>query len=407
MSIALLEAIGGVRLRDFAAEVVEVKTVTKHPAADRLDCVTFNDYDWVVISGRVEDVSGSFVPRYTPGDRVIYIPIDAVLPPELECYLFPPESKIKLEKSRVRTLKLRGCISQGMSVDITDQLSRIYPKLANAKLGDDVTEILGITKYEPPISEIPTKLQGSQTPRLKANPLFTEYNDIKNFKYFANIFEGEDVYVSEKLHGTSARYANLPRRIRKDFSSITGTLKTILELIKHRLGLLPTHEFCFGSRRVQLQQKPKEYKGFYDENVYAIVAQKEQLASKLPPGYSLYGEIVGCGIQKNYTYGCAPGEYKFYAYDVKGPDGKFLPFDEFVDFCSERNISAVPVLYVGRWNREHIDSLRFGDSTIGGQKIREGVVVKSHYESISPLIGRKVLKWVSDDYLLKDNSDFH
>ena len=51
---------------------------------------------------------------YNVGDKVIYVPIDSVLSNELETKVFPPESKVKLNGSRIRTIKLRGAISQGM-----------------------------------------------------------------------------------------------------------------------------------------------------------------------------------------------------------------------------------------------------------------------------------------------------
>ena len=113
------------------AEVVQVATVTKHPNADRLDLLTFNNYDWVVIAGR----DNPEVPRYQPGHTTIYVPVDSILPQKLENYLFPPDSKIKLSKSRIRSIKIRQCISQGMTIDITPDLISLYPLICKAKLG--------------------------------------------------------------------------------------------------------------------------------------------------------------------------------------------------------------------------------------------------------------------------------
>lgn len=413
---------------NFKVEVVEVSTITKHPNADRLDCLTFNNYDWVVIAAKNEDGTS----RYKPGDKVIYVPIDSVLAPKLEGFLFPPDSKIKLSKSRVKSIRIRKCVSQGMTVDLGSDLLSNYPDLKHVKLGDDVQHILGITKYEPPISELPSRLHARA--KIHTNPFFKQYTDIDNFKKYPDAFEGKEVYVSEKIHGTSARYANLNYALRnfREFSAFVHhavpnfhykmlTSKTMLtnfkmigkELVltlrdKFTPWLSPKFELCFGSRRVQLQEKGKSHKTFYDENVYAMIFEQLGLKNLLQPGEALYGEIVGLGIQSGYNYGCKEGEYRFFAYDVQ-IDEKFLSYADFDFWCKSRNIPTVPKLYQGSWNRETIDKLRSGDSTVGGQKIREGVVVKPTQETIDTRLGRLVLKWINDDYLCQNMelTDFH
>lgn len=364
-------------------EIVEIKTVEPHFNADRLEIATIAGWTCVVGKG-----------THKPGNHVIYIPIDSILSPELECHLFPPDSKIKLSKSRVRTIKIRGAISQGMIVDLSKELVTKFPKLLGKKLGDDVAGIIGVVKYEPPFKELPNLMRA--TSKRKSNPNFKAYTDIENFKHYDFVFEeGETVYVTEKLHGTSARYGILE-------TEVNNPLKRILQFFR----LLPKHEFCFGSRRVQLQEKPKNYKGFYEENVYAIIAVQENLRNKLQPGEAVYGEIVGSGIQKGYTYGCKQGEYKFFAYDVI-QDGKYLDSNAFVAFCEARNIPRVPPLYFGPFLLGNMNILRTGDSTIADQKVREGIVIKPHKERFDNRCGRAVLKYINDDYYLDDsNTEF-
>jgi RNA ligase (TIGR02306 family) len=375
-------------------EIVKVKTVEKAPNSDFLDCVTFENMDWIVIAGREKPE----LPRYKPSDLVVYIPIDSVLPPKLEGWLFPPGSKIVLSNSRIKTIKIRGCISQGMSISLDSGIIDQYPEMKGKKLGDDVTKILGITKYEPPESSTPSHMKA--TSKKKSNPHFHQYTDIDNFKHYPDIFEGLKVSITEKLHGSSARYACLPKKP-----------KNVWEHILKFFKLLPEYEFCFGSRRVQLQDKPKNHKGFYEDNIYGIIAEQLNLKNILQPGEALYGEIVGHGIQKGYSYGCKPGEYKFFAYDVQiiSPTSqkKYLDPYNFGYWCGYRRIDIVPELYVGKWDKETINALRTGDSRIGNQKIREGIVIKPTVEFFHPRIGRAVLKWINDEYLLKDQTDFH
>lgn len=388
---------------DFKAQIVAVKEVHEHPNADRLNCLSFHGMDWVVITSKVgipsanDHIEGSmemvYTPRFKPGDQVIYIPIDSILPKPLEDHLFPPGSKVVLRNSRVKTIKLRGCISQGMAINVTAGLILLYPTIGKAKLGADVTALLGIEKYEPLVSMTPAHMQAGSTKNPNAH--FKKYTDIENFKNHADVFEGQDVYISEKLHGTSARYAKLPTQI-----------KTIGQKLLKIFKLLPSHEYVFGSRNVQLQDK-KGQKTFFKENVYSVIGEKLNLRQILKPGEAVYGEIVGHGIQKGFDYGCKPYEYKFFAYDVQ-IDGKYLDVQPFIDWCARRNISYCPPLFSGLWNRDEADKLRSGESRVGHQKIREGIVIKTSKETYNPTFGRCVLKWINDAYLLlDDNTDFH
>jgi RNA ligase (TIGR02306 family) len=358
--------------------VVLIDEILPHPNADRLEIARIAGWNCVIRKG-----------EYHAQDKVVYIPVDSVLPFELESKLFPPDSKVKLEKSRVRTIKLRGAISQGIIATLEELGLEAF-----LAVGEDVADELGITKYEPPVKSTPGLLRGNMLSPKKGNSLFRKYTDIENFKYYNILFTPEDiVWVSEKLHGTSVRYALLP----------TET-NTVWKKIKKFFHLLPKYEFCLGSRNVQLQYK-LVYDGFYETNVYGKVATQEFIKTKLIPGESVYGEIVGSGIQKDYTYGCNPGEHKFFVYDVMR-DGRWLNYRELKEFCNDTNLNLVPVLYEGPYDADLISSLRQGDSTIGGQKVREGVVIKTTVEKPC-IIGRSVLKFLSDDYLLKEPSDFH
>lgn len=368
----------------FKVEVVQIDEILPHPGADRLELARIAGWNCVVRKD-----------EYKAGQRVVYIPIDAVLPPELEGKLFPIESKVKLKNSRVRTIKLRGAISQGLVITLEEA-----GLPSSTAPGNDVTTLLSIKKYEPPVRSTPGMMRGNQVKKVLANPLFHKYTDIENFKYYNTLFApGEMVYISEKLHGTSARYAKLPRH----FNGWVGkTFHRVLRLLNLRSS---DYEFCYGSRNVQLQSK-FNYKGYYKDNVYAKIAQEFSIESCLSAGEAIYGEIVGDGIQKGYTYGCRPGEHKFFVYDIQ-INGRWLDYGELVSWADDRGYALVPKLYVGPYSPEKADELRKGDSEVGRQKVREGVVIKPTVESNS-MIGRKVLKHINDEYLLKDeNTDFH
>lgn len=365
--------------------------VYEHPNADRLELVTVGSTDWQVVVGK-----GVF----QKGDLCIYVPIDSILPATLEEYLFPSDSKVSLSKSRVRSIKLRGSISQGMVIQLTEEFLRMYPKLPGiGKDGEDVANILGVTKYEPPASSFQGLGQRNRKVP-KGNPNFLKYTDIENFKYYPTLFGPKDVIqVTEKIHGTSVRYANLPMAV-----------NSFWKRVKKFVHLLPQYEFCYGSRNVQLQfEKDRVY---YTENVYSIIAKKLQIEGLLQPGTALYGEIVGSGIQKGYSYGLGEGQWDFYAYDVK-VDGEYLDFPQFKRWCRNANIKTVPLIFLGELMDADLAVLRAGPSTILGsdskpvQAVREGIVIKPVVEERCHM-GRKVLKYLNDEYLLDDsNTDNH
>jgi RNA ligase (TIGR02306 family) len=369
----------------FEIKVVKIDEVIPHSNADRLELVRIAGWNCVVRKG-----------EFKAGDVVIYIPIDSILPFDLESTLFPPDSKVKLSKSRVKTIKLRGAISQGIVVRPDEVFP--FPQQQRVSLGDNVAERLGITKYEPPVRDIPARLKGNQVPKKGINPHFKKYTDIENFKYYPNLFEvGEQVYISEKAHGTSARYSWLPEEPNTGWKKIKAFFRKLFSVPQ-------PYEFCIGSRNVQLQDKSK-YDGFYSENVYGKIADQYDLRNKIPYGVGVYGEIVGAGIQKGYTYGCGEGEHKFFVYDIKREDA-YLDYDRFKMWAGVMGLQTVPELYVGPFDPVFVDSLRSGDSLIGDQKVREGIVIKPAVEQTS-MIGRKVLKYINDEYLLKDQTDFH
>lgn len=383
---------------------VEIREIAKHPNADRLELVTIAGWNVVV----QKDV-------YKPGDMAVYVPVDTILPSKLEERLFPPGSKIKLHKSRIRSIRIRGIVSQGMLIpmnELTDYGIDAYGP------GEDVAEILGITKYEPPSAEIPSHMHVKTSKKI-TNPNFHKYTDVENIKWYPNLFNPQElVYISEKMHGTSFRCG-----------WFKNEANTLWKKVKKFFGLLDEWEFCWGSRNVQIQGK-LFHKGYYEEDLYTKMVKQYDLKNLLPKGFGLYGEIIGDGVQKNYTYGCGQGEHRLVVYDIM-KDNKYLPFLEkeeyvtmnlaftpeylkdhnnwkdFVTAITAMRLDPVPLLYCGPYSVDIVEQMKTGDSVIGGQKVREGCVVKPVVERDS-YIGRKVLKAISDDYyMLKDGTDFH
>lgn len=199
------------------------------------------------------------------------------------------------------------------------------------------------------------------------------------------------VVFQEKIHGTNARAALMPY-----------AANTIWKRILKFVGLAPTHEFCYGSNTVQLQNKPG-HTGFYGEDIYGKVFAELKAEEKLKPGESIYGEIYGANTQKNYSYGL-PNERRFLLFDVKilNADGtyRWLDPDEVQVYADQRGFKTVPELYRGPFvSLEFAKTYTVGPSMLtSSQPVREGIVVKA-YKNYDEYGNKRALKVISEAYL--------
>lgn len=338
--------------------------------------------------------------RYKVGDIVVYVPIDSILPEWLETKIFPADSKVKLNKHRVRQIRLRGLASQGMLITPEDVSNDMKRNLKVFALEQDLSFLLGITKYEPPAPGF-AQVQGKPKNRNKKHEhsLFHKYNGLDNIKWFPTLFkEGEEVVIQCKLHGTNARVSILPYEA-----------NTTWKRVKKFLGLAPKQEKCYGSNNVDISAVTN-FKGFYGADIYGQCFNRIDAFSKIRSGEIVYGEIVGPSIQANYSYGLK--EHHFVVFDVKllKPDGKFewLKPSVVEAFCKERGFEHVPILYKGPYNHDLAYSLTKGPSVYDPRtKVREGIVIKAA-DGYDTEGNKKALKWVSEDYLDdKNNTDNH
>jgi RNA ligase (TIGR02306 family) len=195
-------------------------------------------------------------------------------------------------------------------------------------------------------------------------PEFKKYTDIENWRNYPDVFTEEDeVIITEKIHGTNFRAG-----------WVNGT-------------------FYVGSHNVNRREK--------EDDIYWRTAQQYDLAGKLGEDQIIFGEIYGFKVQKM-EYGRGDTGALFFDLMV---DGHYLDFEEFKVFCEEKNLGSVPCLYEGRYGCSEVIKAGNGKSTLADH-IREGCVIKSKREMIHPKIGRKILKYVNDDYLLGNYDNY-
>lgn len=374
-------------MSDYKVPLTRILDIQLHNNAERLEVATIYGFQVIIPKN-----------QYKVGSEIIYIPIDSILPEALETLIFGKDSKIKLHNHRVRQIRIRGLASQGMVVN-PSEISKLV-NLKGVNLETDLSAILGVTKYEPPVPGF-AQTQGKDKQRNnKSDHIhFHRYNGLDSIKWFPDLLkEGESVIVQEKMHGTNSRASVLP-----------FVANTFWKKLKKLLRLAPATENCYGSNNVEISSKTN-YKGFYGEDLYGSTFNKMDVFSKLKLGETVFGEIVGPSIQKNYVYGLS--EPKFLLFDVKilCPDGKqmWLCPDAVEEFAKERGFDMVPVLYRGPFNKDFVQTLTKGASVYDSKtKVREGIVIKSN-ETYDQEGNKRALKWVSEDYLAdSSNTDNH
>ena len=157
-----------------------------------------------------------------------------------------------------------------------------------------------------------------------------------------------------------------------------------------------------GSHGLQRKRPEPEAMG---TSTYWFPATLEPVQSLLDelkrqsPVAILYGEVYGSRIQSLH-YGRRAG-VGFTAFDILVGE-HYLDYDDSAALCLRHGVPTVPLLERGPYSLERVAALSRGQTTLPGQHIREGVVVRPVQERFDPQVGRAILKYVSDDYLLND-----
>ena len=326
--------------------------------------------------------------EYEVGNKVVIATTDAVIPVELSDLM--GVTGYLRKGQRVRTVKLRGVYSECliMSKNAIPAL-RKHPTIAE---GEDLMELLGIVKYEPPVKMVEMSVGGRKV-KYHQNPNFHVYYKFPNLKNVPDLFTEEDkVSITRKLHGTNARYGIVRKK-----------KLSILDRIKKFFGnKWVEFDYIYGSHNVE---KGSTSQGFYSTDVWRTVADEYNIQDKLwnyvkkyytperlGSGIVIYGEIYGHGIQKNYEYGLS--DIRFAGFDVE-VDGVYQPFFTERGVFEELDLPKVDLLYTGPWNKETQDMFVFGNFIEGTKVPHEGIVVKC-------LSGErhKVAKVINPDYLI-------
>ena len=326
--------------------------------ADKIELVKIGG--WNVVTAK--DVG------HKVGDSVVYCEIDSFLPIEPE-FEFLRKSSFKRmgdqEGFRLKTIKLRGQVSQGLVIPLIDAINVMLRRNPRSSLpivssvGDDCTELLGIVKYEPPI---PAQLAGLVRGNFPSFIKKTDEERIQNLHYQFLRWreEGVPFYITEKLDGSSATF------------------------------YMKDGEFGVCSRNLDLTET--------EGNSFWAVARKLKLEEKLKSlgrNLSLQGELIGEGIQGN-RYGIKGQDVRFFnVFDID--QFKRVSREEFFDIMDTLKLDTVPYLDLPYFLPETMSELiEFAEakSQLNQKAEREGIVLRTADNDIS-------FKVISNKFLLK------
>ena len=338
------------------ATIRQIDNIQPIEGADMIELATVGGWKVVV----AKDVN------HKVGDLVVYCEIDSFLPIEPEFEFLRKSSYKKMadgtEGFRLKTIKLRGQVSQGLILPLKDAYEVFKRNTPNMDMswfeGLEVTEMLNIVKYEPPV---PAQLSGL----VKGNfPSFLKKTDEERIQNLTREFEeykNEVFYVTEKLDGSSVTYYV------KD--GVFGVCSRNLDLLE-------------------------------DENnsmwKFAIESGLRDRLVGLGKNLAVQGEIIGEGIQGNPYKRIGQTVRIFNGFDIDKYD--YLSLSELIELVKVLEVKTVPILDLDFTLPDTIDELlSYADSkSVLNEKFdREGVVIRSHDRKIS-------FKAISNKFLLNE-----
>ena len=353
------------------ATVQTISEIKTHPNADAIELAIIKGWQVVVKKG-----------EFQPGDKVIYLEIDSWVPTEIAPFLtknLVPREYDGVRGERLRTVKLRGEISQGLVLP----LNTLPPAVMDdSDDGDDVSEILGVIKWEP---LIPAQLQGQvsgnfpsfirKTDQERVQNCFTEMKLLDNWQH-----GGVDWYLEEKLDGSSCTvYVRFHSDVANGY-----------------------YETGVCSRNFDLKLNEENANNSFIKTL-TDAGYLDQLP-KLGQSIAIQGELCGPGIQGN--------KYKlphlqFFVFDVFLIDQRRYATKverwEVIEKLIQLGVTVNQVPHLGTIRMpESVNaclSMAEGKSKINPSTEREGIVFKSAYAIEGDV---RSFKAISNRFLLKE-----
>lgn len=374
------------------ASVQRITAITAIEGADRI--VTADLLGWHCVT----QVSNGF----KPGDLVVYFEIDSLLPLSNPAFDFLKDhNKPAATHHRLKTKRFKKQIAQGLilplhAVKVGEKILHRkdepfyhdeYVNPADFQIdveeGTDLTEMLGIEKYEP---EMPAQLRGISKGSF---PYFLVKTDETRIQAAPNLLvnrKGERVYATEKIDGSSHTSWFYPNE-----KAVELGLPIAPE--DHDRG----YTFGVASRNLNLARS--------EDNAFWKTADKYELEKRLKDygrALAVQGEMFGPGIQDNKLKRPTVDLNVFNIYDLTTK--QFLDREDFNKVVTDLGLTPVPTVYEDFILDHTVDQLVTMaqiKSSYNKDVWAEGIVIRPYKESIEHRFGRFSFKVINLEFLLK------
>lgn len=333
------------------ARIERIEEIRPIEGADKIEHARVKGW-WVVVK--------KF--EFKKGDLAVYFEIDSLLPLIPQFDFLAKGSKPKkiiigdgkeIEGYRLKTVRLRGCISQGLLLPCS-QFPLIPGHLMSE--GADLTEIIGVHKFNPPLD---VSISGDAKGMRPGFIPKTDEERVQNCVDLLEKYKGHRFVVTSKIDGTSSTF------------------------YKHE------EEFGCCGHNIEFKDTPK--------NAFWQLAHRYQLPERFPDGYAFQGEVAGEKIQKNRLKLKGIDFFGFYVVDLR--TGEYLRHEDMLNFAEDLGLKTVPVIddnFILDHTVDQLLELAEIDSPLSPGYLQEGSVYRL-YDSTCKIS----FKAVSNKYLLK------
>lgn len=360
----------------FAVTIETIEKIWEHPDADRLELCKLEGMDFQCVVGKRD---------HKEGEKVLYFPLDAVIPDEVLDKMGLKGRLSGSQKNRVKTVRLRGEYSQGLVGPLSLAFKEPYAGIEDTD-PKKLTDFLGVTKYEPPLFAPGGGYHRGMGARLPEGLGVYDIEGADRYSKVAEEMMDMLVYAGEKIEGSnwSCCYS------------------------------IPTKQFYVNTRKRTLIEKGNKTSPYWDIfRRYGfqdfLVELSEQ--SKAVHQIAIYGEFIGPGVQGNYY---RLKEYDVRLFDIK-IDGRYLNPRSFFEKVEEFTLKhdkypdpkVAPILGSNIKLRDWLLGKTIQEASNGQSMLvnrpREGIVIRPSEEQYSKeLHGRLILKQRSPVYLAKE-----
>jgi len=347
------------------ASVQEITALNPIPNADMIEVADVLGWKVVVRKG-----------QYNVGDLCVYIEIDSLIPKDIlqEAGLWDEaKGKGKLSGSdgnRLKTIKLRKQVSQGLILPYSILSEGQDIPFDQDRIGENVTELLGIVKYEPPI---PAQLMGQVKGTFPSFMKKTDSHRLQAYPRLIDEMQGVPCYASIKVDGTSSTF-------------------------------YLTDEFGVCSRNMDL----KDTEG----NTYWTMARKYDIHEKLTrlgwltdtKQWAIQAETYGEGIQKNLL---GVKGHNIAVFDIFSIDKyEYVGYDKLKTWTEQLGLPMVDIVFEGVFEWKNVEELVdfAAEQKYPNGSNAEGIVIRPIEETYSDVLsGRMAFKVISPKFLLKND----